>query len=158
MSRKTDPYPAYNFAVVLLGSSGDLLSVLRDLLGASAAGFSECSGLEATLEVKDYQEGGNNGRTLRFPTRVSWSNLRLRRGVGHSDELWEWHWGFVEGRGQRRDGLVVLNDERYQAVKTWQFSRGLPVKWTGPTLNAAQSQTAIEELEIAHEGLELLSV
>jgi hypothetical protein len=30
------------------------------------------------------------------------------------------------------------------------------VKWTGPSLNAAQNQVAIEELEIAHEGLKQL--
>jgi hypothetical protein len=29
------------------------------------------------------------------------------------------------------------------------------MKWVGPPLNAAQSQVAIESLEIAHEGLVL---
>lgn len=153
-----DPYPAYNFTVALLGSGRDLLSVLRDLLGATAAGFSECAGLEGTLELKDYGEGGNNGRTLHFPTRMTWSNIRLKRGLGSSDELWDWHWEFVQGRGRRRDGLVTLHDERGGAVKAWQFFRGIPVKWTGPALAAAQSQLAIEELEIAHEGLEQIPV
>ena len=27
------------------------------------------------------------------------------------------------------------------------------MKWTGPSLNASQSNVAIESLEIAHEGL-----
>lgn len=158
MTRRGDPYPAFNFTVTLLGSSRDLLSVLRDVLGASKAGFVECSGLEGTLELKDYEEGGNNGRTLHFPTRMNWSNIRLKRGVGRSDELWEWHWEFVQGRGKRRDGLVVLNDERYRAVKAWQFYRGIPVKWTGPSLDGGQSAVALEELEIAHEGLEQIPV
>ena len=34
-------------------------------------------------------------------------------------------------------------------------AHGIPVKWTGPSLNASQSNVAIEALEIAHEGLEL---
>jgi hypothetical protein len=33
------------------------------------------------------------------------------------------------------------------------FKRGIPMKWVGPSLNAAQSNVAIESLEIAHEGL-----
>jgi phage tail-like protein len=156
--RKTDPYPSFNFVVTLLGSSRDLLSVLRDILGARKAGFSECSGLEGTLSTEDYEEGGNNGRTLHFPTRMTWSNIRLKRGLGLSDDLWEWHWEFVEGHGKRRDGLIILNDERQDAVKAWQFYRGIPIKWTGPAFNAAQSENAIEELEIAHEGLEQIPV
>jgi hypothetical protein len=35
----------------------------------------------------------------------------------------------------------------------WYFRRGLPVKYTGPSLNATQSSVAIESIEIAHEGL-----
>ncbi|MFN2407759.1 MAG: phage tail protein [Pyrinomonadaceae bacterium] len=35
----------------------------------------------------------------------------------------------------------------------WRFKRGVPMKWTGPSLNAAQSSVAIEALEISHEGL-----
>jgi phage tail-like protein len=34
----------------------------------------------------------------------------------------------------------------------WYFRRGLPVKYTGPTLNASQNSIAIESLEISHEG------
>lgn len=158
MSRTTDPYPAFNFTVTLLGSSRDLLSFLRDLTKSQKAGFSECSGLEGTLAVEDYEEGGNNGRTLRFPTRMDWSNIRLKRGIGTSDELWEWHWEFVEGRGKRRDGLIVLQNEQQQPVKAWQFYRGIPVRWLGPTFDAARSEVAIEELEIAHEGLEQIPV
>jgi hypothetical protein len=38
-------------------------------------------------------------------------------------------------------------------VRTWRFTRGIPVRWAGPSLNAMQAQVAIEEIEIAHEGL-----
>jgi phage tail-like protein len=51
---------------------------------------------------------------------------------------------------------VTLLDELRNPVKVWAFKRGLPVKWTGPSLNATQSQVAVEELEIAHEGLTLM--
>jgi phage tail-like protein len=123
---------------------------------APVAGFSECSGLELALDIEEYKEGGNNGTVLRFPTRAKWTNLRLKRGIALSDDLWQWHYGFVQGTGTRRDGVVTLLDEQHNPVKAWSFKRGIPVKWTGPTLNATQSQVAFEEIEIAHEGMTLL--
>jgi phage tail-like protein len=47
-----------------------------------------------------------------------------------------------------------LRNERGEDVLAWKFERGLPVKWTGPSLNAGQSEASIETLEIAHEHLE----
>jgi len=49
-----------------------------------------------------------------------------------------------------------LLDEQQNPVKAWRFKRGLPVRYVGPAMNAAQSQIAIEELEIGHEGLKLM--
>ena len=39
----------------------------------------------------------------------------------------------------------------------WYFRRGLPVKYSGPSLNATQNNVAIESIEIAHEGVYQLS-
>lgn len=157
---RIDPILGYNFLISLVDSSSSSVPTASgapaDLDRAPQGGFSECSGLEARLDVEEYKEGGNNGAVLRFPTRASWSNIRLRRGIVRSNVLWTWYYGFVEGKGKRKDGLIVLQDERHQPIKVWQFVRGLPVKWTGPTLNATQNQVAVEELEIAHEGLKLL--
>ena len=108
------------------------------------------------MDIEEYKEGGNNALILHFPTRVKWANLRLKRGIATADDLWLWHYGLVQGKVVRRDGVVTLQDEQQNPVKVWSFTRGLPVKWTGPSLNAAQNQVAIEELEIAHEGLKRL--
>jgi phage tail-like protein len=145
---RVDPYRSLNFVISLIDSSSSGTQ--------TAGGFSECSGLEMSLEVEEYKEGGNNGTVLKFPTRAKWTNLKLKRGVATSDDLWLWHYSFIQGQVQRRDGVVTLMDELQNPVKTWAFRRGIPVKWTGPTLNAAQNQVAIEELEITHEGLRLL--
>ena len=42
--------------------------------------------------------------------------------------------------------------------KIWYFKKGLPLRWTGPSLNASQSAVAVESLEIVHEGLEMVSL
>jgi phage tail-like protein len=156
MLPRLDPLGSYNFIITLIDASSTLMtafSVVSSVLG----GFTECSGLESTLDVEDYKEGGNNGTVLKFPTRISYQPLRLKRGVGLGEDLWLWHYGFVEGKGKRRDGLIMLQNDLHIPIKVWRFRRGLPTKYSGPTLNAMQSQVAIEELEITHEGLELYS-
>jgi phage tail-like protein len=153
---RVDPYRAFNFLITLVDSANAPGTALTQNQSKPAGGFSECSGLEMSLDIEEYKEGGNNGLILRFPTRVKWANLRLKRGVAIADDLWLWHYGFVQGKVVRRDGVVTLQDEQQNPVKVWSFTRGLPVKWTGPSLNASQNQVAIEELEIAHEGLKRL--
>lgn len=153
---RVDPYRSFNFLITLLDSSSVLSTLLAPIQVAPVGGFSECNGLELGIDIEEYKEGGNNGTVLRFPTRAKWTNLKLKRGIALSDDLWLWHYGFVEGIVARRDGVVTLQDEQQNPVKMWSFTRGLPVKWTGPSLNAAQSQVAFEEIEIAHEGLTLL--
>jgi phage tail-like protein len=153
---RIDPYLAFNFLVSLIDSSSTLTAVATAIGSVAVGGFSECSGLEMSLDVEEYREGGNNGTVLKFPSRVKPTNLRLKTGVALRDDLWLWLYGFSEGQVQRRDGIVTLLDQQQNPVKVWSFSRGLPVKWSGPTLNASQNQVAIQELEIAHEGLRLL--
>jgi phage tail-like protein len=93
---------------------------------------------------------------LKFPTRSSHSNITLKNGVIYLyDDMWSWHYDFVQGRGKRKDGVIVLMDEAQRPAKVWKFRKGIPTKWVGPALNALQSSVAIESLEIAHEGLEL---
>jgi phage tail-like protein len=120
-------------------------------------GFQECTGLDTSLEVEDYKEGGLNDRIRKFPTRVTWTNIVLKRGIGLSDDLWAWHAAYMTGTGVRRDGIIALEDDQHRPVKQWHFTRGLPIRWTGPAFNAKTSEVAIESLEIVHEGITLTS-
>jgi phage tail-like protein len=147
------PVLGYNFTVSLVptASAG---AFLQATIGVPPqGGFSECTGLELTMQPESYAEGGNNGALLKFRGRASWSNIRLKRGVVTSADLWRWHNDFVEGGGKRRDGVISLLDETGGTIRVWRFRRGLPVRWAGPAMNAMQAQVAIEEIEIAHEGL-----
>ncbi len=114
--------------------------------------FTEVSGLSAEVEFMTYNEGGNNEFVHHFPTRVKYPNLVLKRGITDEDELMAW---FAQTcrRIDRQDISVVMLDSRSKALRTWSFARAFPVKWTGPSFNAGQSQIATETLEIVHEGL-----
>jgi phage tail-like protein len=154
---RADPVLNHNFMISLIDTSSTLAIIGSALMSAVAdvalGGFSECSGLEMNMKLEDYNEGGNNGTVLKFPGRVSFGNLTLKKGQGTSSALWDWHYGFVVGRGKRRDGIVVLLNELHVPSNIWYFRRGLPLKYSGPALNATQNSVAIESIEIAHEGL-----
>lgn len=154
---RSDPVLGHNFVVSLLDTSDVLTSIgtalISGLLDVAAGGFSECLGLESSMKVEEFNEGGNNATVLKFAGRMSWSNLTLKRGVAANTSLWDWTYDFVQGHGKRRDGVVVLLNEMKVPNSIWYFRRGLPLKYSGPQMNAMQSNVAVESIEIAHEGL-----
>ena len=156
-----NPLLAYNFRVDLLDSAPSpgaaVLSIaLAPLVGNPLAGFSECTGLEMTMDTEDYEEGGNNGTVLKFPKRHKWGDITLRKGLARNQDLFDWYYAFTQGVTVRKDGLIVMMDEKHEPHTVWRFRRGLPVKYVAPQLNAQQSNVAIETLAIAHEGIALM--
>jgi phage tail-like protein len=149
------PVGVHSFHVRLLDTAKPGTAVLSSIAPPPGGGFSECHGLESTMQVEEYREGGRNDGVLRFPGRIGHANLRLKRGAGISPDLWRWHEGYLRGEGKRRDGVIELRDDEGGVVGVWRFRRGIPVRWVGPGLVATQSAVAVEELEIAHEGLKV---
>src|SRR5262245_14293614 len=89
-----DPVLNHNFVISLLDttpgnqSAVAVAATLSAVFDLAVGGFSECTGLDMSLQVEEYKEGGRNGTVLKFPTRVSWSNLTLKKGVGAGTVLW----------------------------------------------------------------------
>jgi hypothetical protein len=83
-------------------------------------------------------------------------------GRGAADTaLWDWLQGMVAGQVPvpRYDGTVEVQDPGDQrVVARWVFTRGLPLKVTGPQLDAKTGEIALESLTIAHEGLRMEAV
>lgn len=152
---RTDPLLSHNFLITLIDTSSSLaLSVVSSaIFDVALGGFSECSGLEMSLDVEEYREGGRNGESLQFPKGVRWSKITLKKGMGAGTALWDWHYGFVTGTGKRRDGLIVLLNELHLPAHIWHFRRGLPTRYGGPSMVASQGAVAIETIEITHEGI-----
>jgi phage tail-like protein len=128
--------------------------------------FSECSGLSLEADVKEYLEGGFNFGVVRRVGRVKLQPIVLKRGMFLKDDgstdstLWDWLSATVYGLLPipRYNGRITVWDPSNQRVTaTWCFDHGLPLKVTGPSLNAKTGEVAVEELQIAHEGLRLAS-
>jgi phage tail-like protein len=126
-----------------------------DLPGLTIGRFRECSGIEVEVETLDYMEGGSNDFVHKLPTRVKYPNVVLKRGITHEEALAKW---FFDSRftPQRKDMTITLLGPGTKEVRSWTFMNAYPVKWTGPNLNAASTQIAVESLEVVHNGLRLV--
>lgn len=131
--------------------------------------FSEIRGLDTELELEDYHEGGNNRAALRFVKKGQHPELVLKRGVTYDTSLADWYHQVRSGNDARlrKDGIILLMDRGGPGVTDvglpgldrmpvagWYFRRALPKRIVGPSLNAKGNEVAIEQLELAHEGLD----
>ena len=139
--QRDDPFKGFNFLV--------------EIDGVARAAFSEVSGLESETAVIEYRAGNEKVNTVRkLPGLTRFGNIVLRRGVTQDADLWNWRKSIVDGEIDRRNGSIILLDDKRTEVVRWHFRDGWICKWEGPTLNARANEVAIESIEIAHEGLE----
>lgn len=124
-----------------------------ELDGVFAGGFSEISGLEAETEYEEYQEGGVNQFTYRFPKATKFPPLVLKRGISTSNSLWEWFEHTMTGSIKRKTGSIIMYNHQGDEVCRWSFEDAYPIKWSGPNLASISNEVAIESIEIVHNGL-----
>jgi phage tail-like protein len=136
---RRDPYRSHSFLV--------------EIDGITRAGFRECSGLDSSQDPIEYREGNEGPTSRKLPGMVKYSNISLKWGISDDPELWDWRAKAAGGEVERKNGSIVLLDDKGAEVVRWNFREGWPTKWTGPSFNATGNEVAIETLEIAHEGV-----
>ena len=116
--------------------------------------FSECSGLEATMEPKVIKEGGRNYGAAQRAGPVSFSNVVLKRGITTTRDLWSW-FELVSrgGYAYRLAAVITMLDLGGNPVLRWELEKALAVKFKAADLSAQATEVGIEELHLAHEGL-----
>ncbi len=145
---RDDPYPAYNFLLEVDGISDDGQAV-----GGS---FMEVANLEAEITAIDYRNGSEEMRMRKLPGLPKYKPITFKRGLIGDLRFWNWIRRAVTGdQALRSDGRVILRNEAGQEVMRWNLTRCWPSKWTGPSLNAKNSEVALETLELQIERLEI---
>jgi len=138
--RRHDPYVGFAFLV--------------EIGQQRVAGFSEVAGLLMESEVASLRVGGVNDHAWQLPGPARYpSRLTLKRGLGDVSYLWDWYAGVLQGRIERRDVAIHLNDRQGGELRSWTFRQACPVKWTGPDLRADVSAVAFETVELVHRGV-----
>jgi len=140
----TYPIPVFHFSV--------------SLGGGAPVGFSEVSGLSLEVQAIEYRDGLMSYTTLplKRPGLKKAGNITLKKGMVATDNSF---YTWLNNSGQpgvdRRDLTITLLDDANNPVFVWSVTQAWPVKIEGPGLKATGNETAIESIEIAHEGLVL---
>lgn len=127
--------------------------------GGANIGFTEVSGLDINIDVIEYRSGSSPVQSVtKMPGLIKYSNITLKRGIVKGDaDFYKWINTIQQSTVERRDVVISLLNENHEPVMVWKARNAFPVKYSGPDLNAESSDVAIETLELAHEGLSLIS-
>jgi phage tail-like protein len=143
-----NPYSNFNFIV--------------EIDGTVIAAFSEVSGLDSENTPIEYREGADATNALRkLPGVEKYANVTLKRGISGSTALWDWRKEVRDGGSTFppvRNVVIKLLNEKHEAgapAMTFKLTNAWPTKLTGPSLTAKGNEIAVEQLDLAHERLDI---
>ena len=141
---RVDPFAQYNFLV--------------KIDGVTRAGFTEVGGLTTEQDVIEYREGNQPPTVHKQPGLQKFSNITLKRGSVTGDkEFFAWINTVNLNLVQRRDLSISLLNEKHEPVFTWKVKNAFPVKVQASDLKADGNEVAVETIELAHEGLNIVN-
>ncbi|WP_439695025.1 phage tail protein [Mucilaginibacter sp. AW1-7] len=126
--------------------------------GGSRVGFTEATGLDKQIEIIEYREGNSpNYNKSKMPGLHKFSNITLKRGTMDGDkDFYLWINTVNLNKVERRDITISLLNELHTPVISWKVINAFPVKVQASDLKADGNEVAIETLELAHEGFDVL--
>src|SRR5262245_6197615 len=117
---RKDPFGGYNFAV--------------EMDGITRMGFKSCAGLDSTTSAGKYREGTDPTLASRqVPGMLSFSTIKLSRGITDDHALWDWRNDIANGVPTRRTISIILRDDTGAEKIRWNVKNCWPTKWTGPS-------------------------
>lgn len=121
------------------------------------AAFSECDGLEMSMQPKTFQQGGANTEQVHLAGPVTYAQLTLKRGMSLDFGLWRWFNKMMQPdqRSLRGQATVVMLDANRQEQLTFKLKDCLPVKLRAPALNAEEGGIAIEEMQLVYAAMDV---
>ena len=123
--------------------------------GGTRIGFTEVSGLGVEMDIIEYREGSSpEYHKTKQPGMIKYSNITLKRGTFEGDnQFFEWFNTVRLNTIERRDVTISLLNEDHQPVVVWKVRNAFPLKVQSTDLKSDGNEVAIEQLDIAHEGL-----
>jgi phage tail-like protein len=93
-----------------------------------------------------------------MPGMLKYSNITLKRGSMNGDsDFYKWINTTSLNTVERRDIIISLLNETHAPVMTWKAKNAFAVKVQASDLKSDGNEVAIETLELAHEGLNILN-
>ena len=148
------PFTSFNFSVEI-----NVPGISSKLCNAA---FSDCDGLDMSMDVKTIREGGNNTQQIRLIGAVNYGTVTLKRGMTDSFDLWDWFDAQQHGTAKqlrtdfRGDAeIVILSSDHQKEQVRFVLKKVLLAKLKAPTLNAKDGVIAIEEMQLVYESMTL---
>ncbi|MEO5641893.1 MAG: phage tail protein [Bacteroidia bacterium] len=138
------PPPSFYFTLSIPGVTGSV-----------DAQFKEVSGISAHVETEDIAMGGENRFKYKAPSRTSYENLVLKRGlVTTGSTLALWFAASMQGglitEIVTMDVLVSLLGPTGAPLMSWTFIGAWPVKWDVSGFDSMENKIALETLELSY--------
>ncbi len=150
-STRSNPYQKFNWIV----SIDDF----------AKAGFKTCSGLEKTVNILKYRDGGDNNYERKEPGFTTYADITLARGMSQDKDMISWANesmnldGVAKTATQlKRDLTIQLRDPRHIGVRQWNVYEAFIASYKFDDLDASSDDFIIETMVIAHEGWEEVDV
>ena len=123
--------------------------------GGTNIGFSEVSVLNIENKVIEYRDGVSPEYSkIKMPGMREYSNITMKRGVFKGDnEFFKWLNTISLNTVERRDLTISLLNEKHEPVVVWKVHNAFPIKVQSTDLKADGSEVAVEQIDLAHEGL-----
>ena len=147
------PPAGFHFKVEFIGVSG--------MDSDTEQRFQEVSGLSFEIETEDVKEGGENRFTYKFPKRVKYPNLVLKRGLLQGTAVLNWFksamstfFTVVIYDFKPADLLITLMNESGEAVAIWSVVQAYPVKWNTSDFKSTENSVVVETIELVYQYFE----
>jgi phage tail-like protein len=155
------PFTTFNFVVSLTIDNAGALNMQSPMCKGE---FTECDGLDMTIEPKTLREGGNNTQQIHLVGPVTYGNLSLKRGMTANQDLWKWFnaaAGNPSGpvrRGALAGAEIAMQDAQGNDRVRYRLYDCLPIKLKAAPLHAKDGLVAIEEMQIAYSHFTIETV
>ncbi len=119
--------------------------------------FQEVTGLNISVEMEPYKEGGQNRFTHQLPVRTSYEDIVLKRGLFIGSGIILWVNDAIENfTFAPCNVLISLLNENHLPVYNWYVYNAIPKKWSVSSFNANENSIVVESLTLSYQYFQVV--
>lgn len=120
--------------------------------------FQEVSGLTTEIETEEIKDGANPMLTYKFPKKVKYPNLILKRGmlvdsglIAFFNDAVNSYFNVLNLDSSTCDITISLLNETDNPLVSWTVFNAFPVKWVTSDFKASGNEVVIDSIEFTYQ-------